>query len=299
MTAVLLIANADAGASDQTSVQAAIDELASHDVDVDLAATRGASDLEAALEGRGARDVVVAGGDGSLHAVVGALVRRGELRETTLGLIPLGTGNDFARSLDIPLNPADAAAAWVGGAARALDVMIDDGGDVVVNAVNIGIGADATRRAARLKPWFGRAAYALGAIGAGLRSRGRRLRVEIDGRALADGSRRVLQVGVGNGQFVGGGTPLLPAARPADGLVDVVVSFAVGARRVAYALQVERRTHVDRADVVSARAAAVRVRGDAFWCSADGELSGPHTDRTWRVRPRALTMRLPAPTRLG
>ena len=61
---------------------------------------------------------MVAGGDGSLHAVVTALHRRHELAERTLGLIPLGTGNDFARALDIPLDPAEAAAALCSAARR-------------------------------------------------------------------------------------------------------------------------------------------------------------------------------------
>ena len=56
------------------------------------------------LHRAGCRRIVVAGGDGSLHAVVTALHRRHELASRTLGLIPLGTGNDFARTLGIPLD---------------------------------------------------------------------------------------------------------------------------------------------------------------------------------------------------
>ena len=56
------------------------------------------------------REVVVAGGDGSLHAVVAALHERGELADAAVGLIPLGTGNDFARGVGLPLDPAEAAA---------------------------------------------------------------------------------------------------------------------------------------------------------------------------------------------
>jgi diacylglycerol kinase family enzyme len=174
-----------------------------------------------------------------------------------------------------------------------VDLLVDDADGVVVNAVNVGIGADASRRGKGLKPWLGRAAYAIGALAAGIGSRGRRLHVDIDGRPLADGSRRVLQVGIGNGTYVGGGTALMPTARPSDGMVDVVISYAVGVRRFAYAFDVWRREHLGRTDVASARARSVRVYGEEFWCSADGELTGPHTDRTWSVRPGAVAIRLP------
>ena len=62
-------------------------------------------ELDGVLHRAGCRSIVVAGGDGSLHAVITALHRRHELAERTLGLIPLGTGNDFARALEIPLDP--------------------------------------------------------------------------------------------------------------------------------------------------------------------------------------------------
>jgi diacylglycerol kinase (ATP) len=295
MRSALFIANAGAGTSDQRHIETAVERLRREGVDVDVATTDGPDDLDGILEQRGDRDVVVAGGDGSLHTVVAALARRGELTSVTIGLIPLGTGNDFARGVGIPLDPAEAAAVCAHGVAMPIDLVVGDDGSVVVNAVNLGIGAEASKRAATLKPRLGRAGYAIGALAAGLTVRGLRLRVEVDGRLLADGSARVLQVGIGNGQFVGGGTPLMPRARPNDGRVDVVVSFAVGpVRRLGYAVQVKLRRHLGRRDVVSSRAAIVRVSGEAYWCSADGELTGPLTDRTWSVRPHALRMALPA-----
>ena len=57
----------------------------------------------------GSRRIVVAGGDGSLHAVIAALHRRNELKNAVLGLLPMGTGNDFARGLGIPLDIEEAA----------------------------------------------------------------------------------------------------------------------------------------------------------------------------------------------
>jgi diacylglycerol kinase (ATP) len=293
----LLIANADAGTSDESSVNAAAQRLERAGVDVDVVHTSGPDDLDDTLAGRAGRDVIVAGGDGSIHAVVAALARSQELDEVTLGLIPLGTGNDFARGLGIPLDPAEAAAVCAHATSRRLDLVVDDEGGVVVNAVNLGIGADASRRATALKRGFGRVAYPIGALAAAATTSGLRLRVEADGQVVADGTARVLQVVIGNGRYVGGGTLLAPQARPSDGRVDVMVSFAVGPlRRLGYALDVKLRRHLARRDVASARAAVVRVTGEGYWCSADGELTGPLADRTWSVRPQALRMALPPDT---
>jgi diacylglycerol kinase (ATP) len=295
MRSALLIANAGAGASDQEHVRVAVERLRREGVDVEAVTTDGPEDLDATLDERADRDVIVAGGDGSLHTVVAALARRGELDAVTVGLIPLGTGNDFARGVGIPLDSSDAAAVCARGAPRLIDLVVDDEGGVVVNAVNIGVGAEASKRAGTLKRRLGRLGYLVGALAAGVTVPGLRLRVEVDGVALADGSSRVLQIGIGNGQFVGGGTPLTPDARPSDGRVDVVVSYAVGpVDRFVYGIQVKLRRHIGRRDVVSARATTVRVSGERYWCSADGELTGPLTDRTWHVQPRALRMALPA-----
>jgi diacylglycerol kinase family enzyme len=125
---------------------------------------------------------------------------------------------------------------------------------------------------------------------------GVRLRVEADGAVIADGSQAALQVGIGNGRFVGGGTALLPRADPTDARADVIVSFAVSPlRRIRYALHLRRGEHSRRDDVSTARATVVRVSGDPFWCNADGELTGPHSSRTWTVLPQAMTMALPSP----
>ncbi|MDQ3275218.1 MAG: diacylglycerol kinase, partial [Actinomycetota bacterium] len=101
MDPVLLITNADAGSNDPEALEAAVAVLRQA-TDVEVAKTSNAGELDGVLHRRGGRLVVVVGGDGSLHAVVAALHRRNELADTTLGLIPLGTGNDFARGTDIP-----------------------------------------------------------------------------------------------------------------------------------------------------------------------------------------------------
>jgi YegS/Rv2252/BmrU family lipid kinase len=291
--ATLLIANADAGSSDDQALADAVTLLRTAG-DVEVARTGSPGDLDGALHRRGGRRVVVAGGDGSLHAVVAALHRRNELSAAELGLIPLGTGNDFARGVGVPLDPVEAAQVLLDHKARPVDLLIDCAGDIVVNAVHVGVGAEAGREAENYKGRLGKLGYYVGAMVAGVRMTGLRLRVEADGVVLADLDRSVLQVGIGNGPNVGGGTELVPGAEVDDGLVDVVVSFATGPwERVAYGLRLTRGSHEERPDVSVTRARRVSVTGEDYWCNADGELYGPERNLTWRVEPGALRMVLP------
>ena len=125
------------------------------DADVEVATTSNPGELDGVLHRAGCRSIVVAGGDGSLHAVITALHRRHELAERILGLIPLGTGNDFARALEIPLDPGEAAPPWSTGKPRRMDLIVDELGGVVVNSVHAGASAQASRRGARWKERLG------------------------------------------------------------------------------------------------------------------------------------------------
>ena len=297
MTARLVITNASAGAADQDEIDAAVAVLEEAGP-VKVAASATAADLEAILADRARDDVVVAmGGDGTLHALANALHRRSELGTTVVGLVPLGTGNDFARTVGLSLDPVEAARQHLAGIVLKLDVVMDDRDTVIVNAVHIGIGADAAREAHRWKKRLGKVGYLVGAVKAGVSASGLRLRVRVDGKQVR-GRGKVLQLVVGNGAYVGGGTELAPGARPADGLVDVVISYADSpVARLGYGLRLRRGTHPQRDDVVAVRGSTVLARGQAFWCNADGELSGPYRSASWQVRPAALAMVLPR--RLG
>ncbi len=286
---LLAMGNPAAGGDDEATRRAVLDVLGGG-ADVVFRALERPDDLDRALAEHPDREPVVLGGDGTLHRVVAALLARGELESRPVGLIPMGTGNDLARTLGIPLEPADAARVVLDGAPRPLDLLVEDapGKGIVLNAVHVGVGAEASRRATPLKPVLRRAAYAAGALLAGVRSKGWRLRVRVDGELVADGRRRVLMVGVGNGASIGGGTPLTPDARPDDGLADVVVSYAVSPwGRLAYGVLLRLGRHPERDDVATFRGRAVVVEGEPVPANADGELCPPAPRRSWTLRPAA------------
>ena len=293
MRDLLLVTNADAGTNDDETLQSALDVL-ERGTSVDVRRTRDEADLDAALASVADRALVLAGGDGTIHLVLSRLHARDELAGRVLGLVPLGTGNDLARGVGIPLDPQAAAEVILAGRPRDMDLLVDDEGSIVANAVHIGVGADAARAAEPWKRRLGKAGYVVGAVIAGLRAQGLHLEVETDGERLTVGRRRVLMVGIGNGATIGGGTALAPRADPGDGRADVVISHAVGRlERLRYGVRLRRGTHEERHDVRSTRAGEVRVRGEPFWCNADGEVAGPFRSRTWRVRPSAYRLLVP------
>jgi diacylglycerol kinase (ATP) len=293
MSDVLAITNASAGSSTDEAQDAALRVLREHH-DVALATTSSLDDLESALaDHRDVDRVAVLGGDGSLHAVVAALHGAGRLGDVTVGLVPLGTGNDFARTLELPTDPAQAAEVVAAGKEKTLDLILDADGTVTVNAAHLGAGTEAAIAAEPHKERFGPIGYAIGALVSGFRVQGKHLTITVDGDTVPDRGR-VLQVAVGNGRFVGGGAALLPEADPSDGLMDVAVVFAHTRReRLMYALSLGLRRHHRRDDVDYRRGTEVSVEGAELQCTNDGEIAEPFRRHTWHIEPGALRMLVP------
>ena len=304
MDPLLLIANSEAGTAARESLDAALTVLRAR-TDVEVCRTSSPTDLDGVLHRAGSRRIVVAGGDGSLHAVVSVLHRRHELGHAPIALIPLGTGNDFARGQGIPLEPEAAAALVLDGESRPVDLIVDEVGEVVVNNVHAGASAQASRRGARWKKRLGKVGvgplslgllgYPVGAALASFRPPFVRLRIEVDGEAVADLDHPVLMVSLGNSTDIGGGTPITPDADPEDRQIDLMVSFATGPlERIGYVVAMRLGRHQQRDDVLHLRASRVSISGEEFWCSADGEIYGPEKHRTWTIEPGAFRMVLPA-----
>jgi diacylglycerol kinase family enzyme len=291
---LLLIASSKAGSTEAETLATACAVLR-RAYEVEQVETEDPAALERALDGCGRRRLVVAGGDGSLHLVVQRLRDRDELdAHGAIGLLPLGTGNDLARALSVPLDPEGAAAVICAGRERRLDLLVDDAGGVVLNAVHLGVGASAAAAAGRWKSRMGPLAYPLGAVTTAARAPGWRTRVTVDGEVLSDGEEPLLMVGVANGPGIGGGTPLVPRAVVDDGWLDVVTVRAGGLRqRVGYGSALRSGTHLDRDDVHVARGRSVTVSGEPMRMDADGELGETVVRRTWSLADAALPVLVP------
>ena len=293
MEPLLAIGNAKAGTATDEAQDSALQVLREHH-DVTLVTTSSSDELDDALADHGeVATVVVLGGDGSLHAVVAALHAAERLADVTVGLVPLGTGNDFARTLELPTDPAEAAEVVAAGKQQSLDLIVDDDDTVTVNAAHLGAGTEAAIAAQPHKRRFGPIGYAIGALISGFRVQGKHLTITVDGDRVPDRGR-VLQVAVGNGRFVGGGAALLPEADPSDGLMDVAVVFAHTRReRLMYALSPGLRRHHHRDDVDYRHGTEVSVEGPELQCTNDGEITDARPSYSWHLEPGALRMLVP------
>ncbi|RLV56096.1 diacylglycerol kinase [Aeromicrobium phragmitis] len=289
MKRLLAITNASAGTASDDAVSEALGVLREK-FEVTTAATSSLDDLDQALADQPDADVVAAlGGDGSLHAVVNALHRADRLDRVAVALVPLGTGNDFARTVELPTEPVEAARRVVEAEPRRMDLIAAEDGQIIVNAASVGLGAEAAVRAKRYKSRWGPIGYAIGALKSAFVPDARVV-VRVDGRRLR-GHGHVTQLAVGNGRFVGGGTELFPAAKIDDGKMDVQVVFARTLfERFLYVLRVATRTTHRSPLVHQELAERVSVDGEGLRCTSDGELSDACPRHAWRLLPGALTL---------
>lgn len=168
--------------------------------------------------------VVGAGGDGTIHEVACGILEAGA-GDTALGILPLGTGNDLARSLGIPLDAAEALAVVDRGRHRRMDALrLElDGGDprFVVNALTGGFSGQIHEALdAELKESWGPLSY----LRSGLETWGERSVYALDMSVDGEGARHeALNLVVANGAYAGHGLPVAPGADPFDGRLDVAV----------------------------------------------------------------------------
>ncbi len=287
------VVNAQAGSSDDPRLEEALDVLRAH-APLEVRRTEDRDDLQDAVSAARGGVVVAVGGDGSIHAVVTAVDDLDLFDDVEVAIVPLGTGNDFVRTLGLSDDPVEAARQAVDCVARSADVIRDGQDRLVVNAAHVGLGAEANVKAAPWKKAFGPVGYAIGAAITGVVGKGFHATVHVDGQRI-DSPRRLIQVAVGNGRYVGGGAPLLPAADPFDGSLDVAVVWAHARwKRLGYAYRLRRGRHPMRDDVVYLKGRDVLVQGEALQANLDGDICDASTRHRWVVEPGRMQLRAPA-----
>lgn len=229
---VALIANPNAGSASE-----ALDALAESFPEVEVFWTEGPGHAERLGASLKAARVVACGGDGTLHEVVNGLMTRAPEDRPTLGLIPMGTGNDLARTLELPreLSAALALAAR-GEHTTPLDVievtLSQHRVRHVVNALNAGNAEHIAEVASsEAKQTWGVLAYVVGGAHALASLTCHTMTMRLDDAVL---ERDVLGVVLANGRTLGGGVVAAPDADPGDGLIDVII---IRAGELAYIAQ--------------------------------------------------------------
>jgi YegS/Rv2252/BmrU family lipid kinase len=242
---------------------------------------------EAAKAAADGETVAALSGDGTLRPLAEALKGTGG----ALPLIPCGRGNDLARVLAIPTDPAQAAQIAVEGPERLIDVGVVDG-TPFVGIASFGFDSEANRIANEAKHIRGTAVYLYAALRALAAWKPAAFTLTIDGNRH---EYRGYSIAVGNSKAYGGGMLVLPQAELDDGRLDVLVSK--DAPRLTFlrgVLQTFKAAHVDSPHAEFLRGEVIEVGSDRpFVIFGDGDPIGA-TPATMRVEPRCLPVIVPA-----
>jgi len=245
-----------------------------------------AAEFARAAAGRGADAVVAVGGDGTANEVVHGLSGS----DVPFGIIPVGTANDFARQVGIPLDPNEAADVILGRDPVRIDTAeLND--RRYLNVSTGGVGAEATAETPlEAKEALGLLAYLVTGV---------KKLVELSPRRAFFGGPGFeyrgdfLLFAVGNARMTGGGTLLTPRATVTDGLLDLCI--VEGMPRADFArlvLRLRGGDHVGEAGVHYVQLPSVHIEAqEAISVNVDGE-SSDHFRLTYRVRPRDLQIHL-------
>ncbi len=287
----LIIINPNAGSVDEV---AHLRETLERRPETDVRITEKAGDAEAlAREGvlSGAGLVVAAGGDGTLNEVVNGLAE--DFGRARLGLLPLGTGNDFARSINVPADLDAALAILEADRVQALDVAratLATPGDSCRYFINMAAGGFSgvvSEKASEAKERWGPLAYLRGALGTLPELQGFKTRFVVNGCEVLE--LDTYNVILSNGRFVAAGIPIAPQSILDDGLLDLMIAPAATIPQLAIlAPQVLLGRHTESDLLLFRKVTRVEIESDppmAF--NVDGELIG-NAPACFEVLPRAL-----------
>lgn len=230
--------------------------------------------------------VVAAGGDGTINEVVNGLLGSA----TPLGLIPIGTGNDLVKLLDLPPDqPQVAAQRLRDGRIRPVDIGIANE-RAFINGLGCGFDAQVTVESRRPTRLHGFAVYLVALVRALANYQSPRMRVSFNDQTI---EQRMLLVTVGNGRCHGGGFWVTPDALIDDGKLDLCVAAYMRLDEIVRNVpKVLKGTHTKLKQVRMAHVTEVTIESDApMPVHVDGELLGTTLRRVdVQLRPGALNL---------
>ena len=233
--------------------------------------------------------LIAAGGDGTLHEVINGAA--GRFTETCFGLLPLGTGNDFARSIDMPDQLAEALTTLSYRRTAALDVVRVSAPkrDFMLNVSACGFGAAVDQNMdEELKSRWGPLCYARSFFETLPALTSYKLRITLDD--VDEITSDAYNVIVANGRHVAAGIPIAPEALLTDGLADLIVLPCLTVPQLALlASATLLGKHLANENLIVRRARKIVIRSEPpLPMNADGELLAPAKSVTFEVLPRAL-----------
>ena len=231
--------------------------------------------------------LVVAGGDGTFHGLAKVLKRAGK----PVGILPLGTANDLARTLGIPFDLHQAAGVIAGGHRKRIDLG-RAGRELFFNVATVGLGAEVPRfHSGERKRRLGILNYPLSLWLAWRQNRSFRCRIECDGDTVRG---RFIHIAIGNGPHFGGGLVVDEDCRIDDETLYLYAIKPVGFWRLLRLAPWIRAGQLRPwPEVITLRGARIALHtARRRSLNLDGEMSG-HTPRVFTVEPKALEVFVP------
>jgi diacylglycerol kinase (ATP) len=217
----------------------------------------------------GADAVALVGGDGTIHLAAQVLAGSG----LPFGVIPAGTGNDFARGIGVPLrDPVAAAGLIVAGRTRAVDLATAKG-IFITTVLASGFDSLVTKRANAMTWPQGKSRYTIATLAELPTFKPLAYRVTVDGQVI---QTEAMMVAVGTGETYGGGLRICDGALIDDGLLDITIIKPVSRLTLLQMFpKLPKGTHVGHPAIHTLRGASVRLESAGVTAYADGELLGP------------------------
>jgi len=280
-TLLIFNPNSDRGRSGQkaSDLRAIVDALGG----ADWAGTEypaHATALAAQAADKGYTTVVALGGDGTVHEVINGLMQTPPERRPKLGIVPIGSGNDFAYAAGVPRNPQQAMRQVFTGQAHPVDVgRVTDGTqrtEYFNNTAGIGFDAAINIQSRKMRFVFGFVMYFSATLLTIARNfHAPRLKVVFDEGTL---DQPIMMLTVGNGPREGGGFVTTPMSKIDDGWFDFMYITQVSQARMLQLLpKVMNATHIHEPDVKVARATRLVIDADqALPIHLDGEVYAPY-----------------------
>ena len=263
-------------------VRRVIEQAGHTPVDISGASADESADAARAAVAAGAERVIAVGGDGTLHLALQGVVGTGAV----LGLVPAGTGNDYARAFGLFRLSVEEATERALGPARPVDVIRTDRQRWVAFSVTGGFSVDVNVRADRMHFPRGPSRYTVATLLTMPGLRHRELAVTVDGQRA---EYRSGLFAVNNTPTFGGGMAICPDADPTDGLLDVcVVGPASRATMLRLLPSVFEGGHVGHRHVHMLRGRTVTIEGEPMDLVGDGETIGT-TPITLEAVPGAVS----------
>jgi len=255
-----------------------------------------AIELARAAASDGYRYIVAVGGDGTVNEVANGILYSTNPAETSLGVVSTGTGSDFIRSVGIPRNYTTACSSLTSSRRRLIDIGVVEfkrGGQVLqrffVNVAGVGFDATVVEATEKLPKYFGGTVPYLGGLFRSLFTYKNKAVVLSLGSKVE--TKRILNVVVANGGYIGGGMHIAPTAELDDNLLDVVNIGDMGKFELLRALPtVYKGTHINHPKVSMEQATHITIESsERLLVHADGELLGECPASFW-LMPAALSI---------